>query len=153
MVSKRRIAALSLGVGLLALAPVGIAQLADTSSADTAIVDIDPAVLAGSVRPEIARIGSGGSVEDYEASILFVVSQQNYPTDSIRGALTSILGDQNLSTNARTAIRNILLQLARRRFNRGTGAIAGTNGGAGFGSSSFSTPVVTVGGGSSNYTN
>ncbi len=152
MVSKRRILATGLGMGAIMLAPVGVAQLADTAPASSVVVDIDPAVLAGSVRPEIARIGSDGSVEDYEASILFVISQQNYATDSIRNALTSVLGDQGLTGNARTAIRNILLQLARRQFNRGTGAIAGSNGGAGFGTSGFSTPVVTVGGGSSTYT-
>lgn len=147
---------LALGVGtVLLLGAVAVAQTSSSPApggATQAVVAIDPAVLAQSVRGEITRLGGSAAVEDYEAAILFVVSQQNYDGDSIRTALETVLAEPSTPENAKTAIKNILLQLARRRFNRGTGAL-GNNGGAGFGASGFSTPVVSVGGGTSGYQN
>lgn len=155
MISKKAaltttLLAAAIGASLPTLASALQADAPVASAAD-AVVEIDPAILAQSVRSEVARIGTTGTVEDFEGSILFVVSQQNYATDNIRTALTTVLVEPATTENAKTAIRNILLQLARRKFNRGTGAIG--SGGGSFGTSSFSVPIVGGGGGGSSYAN
>lgn len=99
--------------------------------------------LAAQIRAEIARLPRDGSVENYEAAILFLADQSGQPSNVVCGAFEEVKLDSSTPDNAREAMNIVCRTL---RIRRGTGAIG--NGGSPFSPPSFSAPVVSVGGGS-----
>lgn len=105
------------------------------------------AAVAGQVRAEIRRLPPNSSVETFEASILFVADQAGQPEDVICAAFDIVKMEPATPSNAKPAMENVCRQLKNRR---GTGAIG--NSSSQFAPSGFSAPVISTGGGSSNYT-
>lgn len=119
-------------------APAGQMSSADLAAAVTA--------LAGQFRAEIQRLPSDSSVEAFEAAILFIADQSGQPENVICGASDVVSAEAATPGNAKVALKNVCRQTKNRR---GTGAIG--NSGGQFGGSNFSSPVISTGGGSSNY--
>ncbi len=107
-------------------------------------------VLAASLSTETNVMANSTTAEDYEAALMFVVSQQDYPIETAEQALTILEGDSAGNSALLIAIGRVRDALRKRKFNRGTAAIAGGNN-SGFGSSNFSFPSIGSGGGTSNY--
>lgn len=102
--------------------------------------------LAAQFRAEIARIPKTSAIEEYEAAILFLADQSGQPVNVVCAAMDEVKLDATTPNNARAAMTNVCRSIRNRR---GTGAIG--NSGPGFGAPSFSAPVVSLGGGSSTY--
>jgi hypothetical protein len=103
--------------------------------------------LSGQLRAEINRLPTTSAVEQYEASILFIVDQSGQPEEVICASFDLLNAEAATPANARTAMTNVCRIIKRRR---GTGAIS--NGPGQFGGAGFSSPVISLGGGSANYT-
>lgn len=99
--------------------------------------------LAGQIRAEIARLPKDGSVENYEAAILFLADQSGQPVNVVCAAFDEVKLDTVTPDNARQAMNTVCRTL---KVRRGTGAIG--NSGSPFASPSFSVPSISVGGGS-----
>lgn len=99
--------------------------------------------LAGQIRAEIARLPKDGSVENYEAAILFLADQSGQPVNVVCAAFDEVKLDAVTPDNAKQAMNTVCRTL---RVRRGTGAIG--NSGSPFASPSFSVPSISVGGGS-----
>jgi len=115
----------------------------------------DPALatrVAASIRAEVDARPATASVEDLEGVIVFALSREDYSATVINRALDIVASGPNVTDSLKQAIANVRLAMLRRKLKRGTGALAtGTGGFGGGGGSSFSAPIVSVGGGSSNY--
>lgn len=133
-------------VGLIGIAAPVLGADAPT---EMSAAEIAAAVnqLASQFRAEIQRQPADSSVETFEAAILFIADQSGQPENVVCGASEIVQGEAATPPNAKTALKNVCRQARNRR---GTGAIG--NSGGQFGSSGFSTPVISTGGGSSNYT-
>jgi hypothetical protein len=105
------------------------------------------ASLAAQVRAEVTRLPATSTVEAYEGPLLFLADQSGQPDTVVCAAFDQVKQESTTPANARIAMTNICRML---RFRRGTGAFG--NSGNSVGSSAFSAPVVSLGGGSSNYT-
>ncbi len=99
--------------------------------------------LAAQIRAEIARLPRDGSVENYEAAILFLADQSGQPVNVICAAFEEVKLDPGTPDNAKQAMNIVCRTLNTRR---GTGAIG--TGGNNFAPPSFSAPIVSIGGGS-----
>ena len=145
----RRLTGLVAGIALaVAMIPSSGAQSAasEQSEADAAAA---AAAIAAQVRTEIGRLPTTSTSEEYEASILFVVGQSEQSPTVICAAFDELKLDAAVPGNAKNAMDNVCRTI---RTQRGTGAVGSTGAGAGSGTSftpsSFSSPVVTLGGGS-----
>lgn len=103
-------------------------------------------MLAAQMRAEVARLPADSSSEAFEGAILFLVEQSGEPENVVCASLDVVRPEATTPVNAQSAMANICRRMTGRR---GTGAIA--NSGNGFGASSFSTPIISTGGGSSGY--
>lgn len=92
---------------------------------------------------------NGTSADDYEAAIVQVIAQSPPNQDVQVSALTSALAVKGLPAYAYVALRRVL-EAAKAGRLAGTGAISGNAGGFQT-SSSFSAPIINLGGGSVNY--
>lgn len=101
------------------------------------------ASLAAQIRAEIARLPRDGSIENYEAAILFLADQSGQPSNVVCAAFEEVKLDPSTPDNAKQAMNIVCRTLNTRR---GTGAIG--SGGNNFASPSFSAPIVSIGGGS-----
>ncbi|HEX7820398.1 MAG TPA: hypothetical protein VF463_07245 [Sphingobium sp.] len=99
--------------------------------------------LAAQIRQEILRLPATSSVEEYEASILFVADQSGQPEVVICSAFDTVKAEAATPDNARVAMDNVCRILKRRR---GTGAIPGGQGD--FTPPPFAPPGLAPGGGS-----
>jgi uncharacterized membrane protein YgcG len=102
--------------------------------------------VATPVMAEFATLAPEASLEDHEGAVLFAIGQLACGNDAIISGLEDMLLGDNLTRLQRQAIENVLASLRAGR-GRGSGAI----GGAGRGSSFFTAPLISGGGGSSNY--
>lgn len=141
---RRSVGLAALGGLLLALAPAGMAQQAQEATSLTA-EQIAAAVdgVASAVKSEIGRLTPASAVEEFEASILFVVDQSEQPASVVCAAFDKLKKDEAIPNNAKSAMDNVCRTI---RTQRGTGAIG--NGAGNFGTSGFSSPVISLGGGS-----
>lgn len=103
--------------------------------------------LSAQLRSEIGRQVATTSVEQFEASILFVVDQSGQSERIICSAFDLLKAEPNIPANAKAAMTNVCQIIGRRR---GTGAIS--NGSGQFSGANFSSPVISLGGGGTNYT-
>lgn len=94
------------------------------------------------VATEFAALPEHASVEDYEAALQFTIAQSTCPPDVI-AAMLAEFGDAGLRGSRQVAFNNVLGRLVRRSIERGTGAVASRFG------TTWSAPVIYVGGGSS----
>jgi hypothetical protein len=137
----------TVGAMALALAVVpaagAIAKDADQSAPNVAAA---VAALAAQIRDEIKRHPVDASVETFQAGIMYLADQSGQPQNIVCAAFDVVRPEATTPQNARTALSIVCQQM---RGRRGTGAIG--NSGPGFGSSGFSGPVISTGGGSSNY--
>lgn len=136
------------GVGMalaLVAAPVIGAPGDATESAVTDVAAIT-AKLASDIRVEVSRQPKDATVETFEAGILFIVDQAGQPDNVVCAAFDQVRSEAATPANARAAMNNVCKQLRNRR---GTGAIG--NSGQQFAPTGFSAPVLSTGGGSSNY--
>lgn len=103
--------------------------------------------IATKIRAELAGLKSDASSEDMEAAIVFALGQADDSLDDMNAALDVI--NAGASPALQTAVKNVRLALAKKKLKPGTGATGsnGNNNGSG-----FTSPVVNVGGGTSNYT-
>jgi len=147
---KNRSAA-GISVALLAVIAVSAQpSMAVVETPGTQTPGTDPAdTLASAINIEVSKLPATASVEDIEAAIVFALSQGDYSAESIGGALDRVAA-ADVSDNEKQAIANVRLALFKKKLNRGTGAI-GNGGGDTFGTSGFSAPIVSIGGGTSTY--
>lgn len=132
--------------------PPGSSAATGAAITDPAQIQAIAARLAAAVSTEIARMPTTSTVEDYEAAMIFILGQGDYPLDAMLGALDIYEAQGNHSPVIIQAIANARETL-RRRFRRGTAALqqGGGLGNVGFGA--FGGAIVGVGGGGgSNYT-
>lgn len=142
---RASVAAMTLAiVAAPVVAADGTKGAAPQSAADLSAII---AAVAGQVRAEIQRLPATSTVETFEASILFVADQAGQPADVICAAFDIVKMEPATPTNAKPAMESVCRQLKTRR---GTGAIGNSN--SQFAPSGFSAPVISTGGGSSNYT-
>ena len=80
---------------------------------------------------------------------MFVLSQARYQPSTISAALVSLTNSPDTPATLKSAVANVRLALLARRLNRGTAALANSGGGGGFGNASFSSPIISIGGGGS----
>ncbi|MDF0543239.1 hypothetical protein PX699_12855 [Sphingobium sp. H39-3-25] len=104
------------------------------------------AALTSTLRSELSRFTADAPVEDIEASIVFILSQNAYDDPIVDAAFDQIVASPNVFANVKQAIENV----RRKRRTRGTGALGGGDGS--FSGIGFSGPVIGGGGGGSNYT-
>ena len=120
------------------------APITDTATAEEKAAAV--ASVASQIRTEIGQLPTASKIEDFEAVILFSADQSGQPALIVCSAFDTLKKDKTIPGNAKTAMDNVCRSI---QSQRGTGAITG---GAGtFGPSGFSSPVISVGGGS-NYT-
>lgn len=128
-----------------------------TASVATSAQEIAPTPIALQFSPEhisIAILGEVGQLpanaltEDYEGSMMYVISQQNYTVPMIEQALDIVAANKGLNFAFREAIGRVRLAIMRRHF-RGTAALGGGEGD--FSGPGFSFPIVNIDDGSSNY--
>lgn len=140
----RQLAGLLAGMALI----MAIAPASDAQSTGAAMSETDAAAataaIASQVKTEIDRLPPTSAPEEFEASILFVVGQSEQSPTIICAAFDKLKLDSTVPGNAKTAMDNVCRTIRRQR---GTGAIPGGNSGS-FGPSGFSSPIVTLGGGS-----
>ena len=140
-----------LGAVALAIVTSAIAVAQESASSAPAAAEtqdaVDAATLAGLILAETGKLAATSSVTDYEASIMFAISQSNASDEVALAALDIVDGTPGLSGTMKAAIENIRSALRKKKLTRGTGAI----GDSGI-SSSFSAPAIGLGGGSTNYT-
>ncbi|WP_336966218.1 hypothetical protein [Sphingobium aquiterrae] len=105
------------------------------------------AALVSTLRSELSRFTPESTVEDVEASIIFVLNQQEYDDAVVNAAFDQVVATPGTPDNVKQAIENIRRRLGR--LARGTGALGGGDGS--FSGVGFSGPVIGVGGGGSNY--
>lgn len=141
------------GVSLVAL----VVTPAFTLLAQTTPVDTTPAVvvkdapekaLATAIGFELSKHPVDTSAEDFEAFIVFVLTQKDYTPDTVEAALDIVGAAPNVSDPMKAAIDKVKAAYAKRKIRPGTAAIS--DGGGGFGGS-FSSPGANIGGGSTNY--
>jgi hypothetical protein len=142
--SRGRLAAVVLAALILPTAAVAVQQDVPVAAEAKAGKEDPTLLLCRQIRTAIAEIRPDASVEDFEAAIIYAISQSAAEDKVVDDALVCAAG--GATGNAATAIANVQ---ASRRKPRGTGAITG--GGVG-GVSLFSAPAVGIGGGGSNYT-
>lgn len=94
------------------------------------------------VATEFAALPEHASAEDYEAALQFTIAQSTCAPDEIAQMLAT-MSDAGKRNAQQVAFNNVLGRLTRRTLERGTGAVA-----RGFGTT-WSAPVIYVGGGSS----
>lgn len=144
----RHLAGLVASIALvMAMVPPSVAQSTDAGQSETDAAAA-AAAIASQVRGEIGRLPTTSSSEEYEASILFVVGQSDQSPTVICAAFDELKLDAAVPGNAKSALDNVCRTI---RTQRGTGAVANTGAtgtGASFAPTSFSSPVVTLGGGS-----
>lgn len=135
-------------LGILAAVSVSVhAGWAQPSAQPEAVAPAAQTCAVGaSAAAEIASMAPTSTVEDFEAAILFTVSQAACSTEEAVSQLQGVAASPATPRNAVSALENIIGTL-RQGVQRGTGAI-GTGGSSG---SSFSLPIVDIGGGGSNY--
>ena len=147
VIGNRRVLLPLLGAGALGLvSAIAIAQEGEAPATAGAEPQIDAATLATRIMEETGKLAPTSSVTDYEASIMFSVSQSNSPDELVISALEMVAARPDLSPTMKAAVENILRSLRQKKLSRGTGAIG--DGGI---SSSFSAPAIGLGGGSANY--
>ncbi|BBD99703.1 hypothetical protein SAMIE_1032040 [Sphingobium amiense] len=133
-------------------APPGAGAPTGAAITDPAEIQAIAARLAAAISTEIARMPTTSTVEDYEAAMIFILGQGDYPLDAMLGALDIYEAQGNHSPVIMQAIVNAR-ETIKRRFRRGTAALqqGGGLGNVGFGA--FGGAIVGVGGGGgSNYT-
>jgi hypothetical protein len=111
---------------------------------------LDPNILCGKIRDEIVNLPQSASTEDYEASIIFVLSQENPEREVMDAALDCVEAPKTTTAALKKAITNIRLAMLKKKLKIGTAALGG--GGGGLGIDGFPVPLVSVGGGTANYT-
>ncbi|WP_293884086.1 hypothetical protein [Sphingomonas sp.] len=150
---------LAVSIALVGAVAPSLAVIA-TSSGTVAVKDPAEGMalsnkLAASIRADIAARPATASVEDLEGVIVFGLSHDDYSTLVMDNALTMLVTGPNVSDTLKQAVANVRMASVRRKLKLGTGAIpsrgSGFSGGGFGGGSSFSAPIVSVGGGSSNY--
>ncbi len=141
---KRSLSILGILAALSVSVHAGWAQSSSTPEGSTPAPQT--CAVGGSVAAEIASMAPTTTVEDFEAAILFTVSQAACSTDEAVSQLQGVAASPATPRNAVSAIGNIIATL-RQGLQRGTGAI-GTGGSF---ASGFSLPIVDIGGGGSNY--
>jgi len=135
--------ALAVGVpGAFLYAAEQAGAAAEATPADA----VDAATLAGSIITEVDKLAPTSSITDYEASIMFAISQVSATDEVILAALDIADARPSQPETLKVAIENVRKSLRRKKLAPGTGAL-----GEGV-SSSFSSPAVGLGGGSTNYT-
>lgn len=151
-VSGWRKVALIVVAAMVALPSITVvAQETTAQLTNAAVTDADVAQsLANTMSTETNAMALSSTVEDYEATLMFVVSQQEYSISVAEQALGSLEAQSADNPALMTAIARVREALRQRSFRRGTAALSGGNNG-GFGSSNFSFPSIGSGGGSSNY--
>jgi hypothetical protein len=151
-----------IAIGIAAAVALGapVIALGSTSPGVPALTDAnDPAkaieALANRIWGEVGALPQTASTEDLEASVMFVLSQEDASGEVINSALSSVSASDQATPNLKQAIANIRLALLKKKKLRvGTGAIGTGSGSVGSGGSGirfYSTPIVSVGGGSANY--
>jgi hypothetical protein len=100
--------------------------------------------VATPVMAEFATLPAEASLEDHEGAVLFAISQLACANEAIISELEAMLLGDNLTKLQRQAVENVIASL-RAGGGRGSGAIGSR------GSSFFTAPLITGGGGSSNY--
>lgn len=144
MSRKAASAALLIAGGLVAGSVVTSAQeFAPTPAA----LQFSPERLSMTILGEVSQLPANALTEDYEGSMMYVISQQNYAVPMIEQAL-DIIAAGNVNDAFREAIGRVRLAILRRNF-RGTAALAGGEGD--LGGPGFSFPIVNIDDGSSNY--
>lgn len=128
----------SSGSVMLAAQPAGAQQAGQFADAI--------AQLAGQLRAEILRLPATTTVEDYEASLLFLVDQSGQPVNVVCAAIGEVKLEAATPGNAKIAMTNVCRSISRRR---GTGAVG--NSGLDFQTPPFPAPVVRDPGGKSGY--
>jgi hypothetical protein len=135
-------------VALIASATAG-AWTYDKGTTNSESTTANAATIANTIKRELAALPTTATEADMEATIVFALSQGDYSFDVMDAALNMIT-DPNSTTELKQAVANVrIAMLNKKKF--GTAAING-GGGNGGGFSSFSSPIVGIGGGSSNYT-
>lgn len=146
---------LLLGTVVPSLAIVSNATGTDASNVQTENEETLARKLAAAIRADVDARPLTASVEDLEGVIVFALSRpDNCPTPMIEAALNMVVSGPNVTDALRQAVANVRVAALRCKLKKGTGAVALRSGGfgGGFGGgSSFSAPLVSVGGGSSNY--
>jgi uncharacterized membrane protein YgcG len=143
---SRAAARVALCAGLVAAValPASAGFQATQTSMETTERDVACNV-ATPVMAEFATLAPEASLEDHEGAVLFAIGQLACGNDAIIAGLEEMLLGDNLTKLQRQAIENVLASLRAGR-GRGSGAIGGARGG-----SFFTAPVISGGGGSSNY--
>lgn len=106
--------------------------------------------LSAAMATELVSLPSAALKEDYEASLMFVIGQQDYPIPIIIDALDQLEARPSMARPYVQAIEQVRQAVLRRQF-RGTAALAGTRGDSSI--TGFSFPVISINSGSSNYDN
>lgn len=136
-------------VALIASATAG-ALTYDKGTTNSESTTANAATIANAIKRELAALPATATEADMEATIVFALSQGTYSSDVMGAALNMIAGP-DASTELKQAIANVrIAMLNKKKF--GTAALNGGGGGNGSGFSGFSSPIVGIGGGSSNYT-
>lgn len=157
-ISRRLAPGSAVAVTLALLMPITAFAVggAQTTPASVTEQDANPAVLlAGAVMKNFPPAAANATAAEYEAFIVFALSQADYAPDVIDAALTRVSGASRGNDTIALAIENVRKALAKKVLARGTAALTRSTGGVGnggFGGGTFSAPVVSIGGGSSNYT-
>jgi len=144
---KLRVSIVAMALAAVAGPVMGAEGKPGTTVESSADLSAIIAAVAAQIRAEIKRLPADSSVETFEASILFVADQAGQPESVICAAFDIVKMEPATPSNAKPAMENVCRQLKTRR---GTGAIGNSNGQ--FAPSGFSAPVISTGGGSSNYT-
>ena len=129
-------------------APVAARGPVQAQVAEAVAPEVDIVVKA--VLLDVRRLPCTASAEDIEAAIVYRLSQTGVKRPIIARALDRLERARVCQTHYAAGLGQVRLALLNRRLNRGTAALGG---GYGRFDTAFSTPVVNVGGGSSNYAN
>ena len=125
-------------------------QEAEVAAAPAPVDPEQVGMIAAALQADLSKLAPTASVEDMEASMMFVLGQGEYSLETMEAALDVMEAGPNVTPTLKKAIANVRLAL-RRKFRRGTAAIPGGAGDGG--GSGFSAPVIAIGGGGANYGN
>lgn len=139
--------ALMAGQIALPVLAIGSTETTLPSTIESPDEPLDADALVGYIRAEVGALPATASVEDLEASVIFVLSQKNARANIVNVALDSIETDKTSSPALKQAVANIRLAMLKKKLKIGTGALPG---GGGFGSDGTFYPSVGSGG-SANY--
>jgi hypothetical protein len=138
--------------GACFLAAAAPASVGDTKSGAAgqlpAVSDALANGLASNLCQSLKALPDGSRPEQYEAAIVYALSQANQPYGIRQAALDKLPGACSLAPGMVTGLNN-----AKVAFQNGGGTgTGGIDPGGNTGSGGFSSPGIDVGGGSANYT-